>query len=164
MGWVYIIGGVFVVLGASVFFGAPYVPSHRRDLRQLFDELRPLSEHDVVFDAGSGDGVVLREAARHGAKAIGYEINPVYWIASLLLSRKTKNVSIKLQNFWTSPFPDDMTVLYVFFVSRDGKKLEARLAKERARLARTFTVIAYGIPLPTVAPQRSFGAFHIYEF
>ena len=41
--WVYIIGLAVLIIGMGVFFGAPYVPSHRKDVRRLFEELYPLS-------------------------------------------------------------------------------------------------------------------------
>lgn len=164
MTWLYIIGTVVVLIGASAFFGAPYVPSRRRDVRRMFDELYPLSSQDVVFDAGSGDGLVLREASRRGAKSYGYEINPLFWALSRMLSARFKNVHILLRNFWVTPLPNDMTLFYIFSVTRDGKRLLARLQKERIRRGRPFTVVCYGSPLPGVAPARSFEAYTLYEF
>ena len=35
-----------------------------------------VSEDDVVYDLGSGDGRILIAAARRGARAVGYEIDP----------------------------------------------------------------------------------------
>lgn len=164
MEWVYIAGGIVLLLGMSVFFGAPYLPSRRRDLRRMFDTLYPLSKHDVVFDAGSGDGVVLREVSRRGAKAVGYEINPVYWLVSVLLSRRFKRVTVLLRNFWVEKFPDDVTLVYVFAVSRDGKRLVKKITQERKRLDRPLTVVCYGSPLPGIEPTQSFEAYHLYHF
>jgi hypothetical protein len=164
MEWIYIVGFVVVALGASVFFGAPYVPSRRSHMRRMFDSLYPLSKSDVLFDAGSGDGLILREASRRGAKAYGYEINPIYWLVSLIMCAGYLRVTIKLRNFWVSPFPDAMTVLYVFAVTRDGKKLVKKIKHERARLNRPFTVICYGSPLPGVEPAKTFEAYSLYEF
>lgn len=164
MTWFYAIGVIIVLIGASAFFGAPYVPSRRRDVRRMFDELYPLLADDVVFDAGSGDGLVLREASRRGAKAYGYEINPIFWALSRLLSLKDPNVRVALRNFWYTPLPDAMTLFYIFSVSRDGKRLVARLQKERIRRDRPFTVVCYGSPLPGVTPTRSFEAYTLYEF
>lgn len=160
----YIVGLIVVLLGASVFFGAPYVPSRRRDLKRMFDELHPVGEGDVVYDVGSGDGVVLREVSRRGAKAVGLEINPVFWAISRILSRGHPNVSIVLGNFWIDPFPDDVTLVYAFAVSRDGKRLIAKMESERERLGRPLTVVCYGSPLPGIEPVRNFEAYHLYTF
>lgn len=76
--WAYLIGAVVVFIGISAFFGAPYIPTLRRDVRRMFDELAPISKSDVVLDLGSGDGVVLREITKRGAKAVGYELHPFF--------------------------------------------------------------------------------------
>lgn len=162
--WVYIIGAFVVLIGASAFFGAPYVPSRRRDVQKMFDNLYPLSENDVLFDAGSGDGLVLREASRRGAKAIGYEINPAIWLLGYVLSARSKNVSTYIRNFWVTPFPDDVTFIYTFSVSRDSKRLVQHLEKERRRLDRPFKVVCYGSPLPGVKPLQQFEAYSLYQF
>ena len=85
MTWLYIVGGVVVVLGFTAFFGAPYVPSRRRDVRRLFMNDYPLRSDDVVLDLGSGDGTVLRVIRQAGARAIGYELHPLlYWLQQQL--------------------------------------------------------------------------------
>lgn len=162
--WVYIIGLLVVLIGASVFFGAPYVPSLRRDVRRMFERLYPVAAHDVVFDAGSGDGLILREVSRRGAKAVGYEINPLFWVISKILTAGYRHTTIKLRNFWLEPFPDDMTLLYVFAVTRDGKKLVAKIRSERERIGRPFKVVCYGSPLPGITPAKAFEAYTLYEF
>ena len=161
---IYIVGFFVLLIGLGVFFGAPYVPSRRQDLQRMFDTLYPLSADDVLFDAGSGDGIILREASRRGAKAVGYEINPLFWAISKYLSKNYKGVRIKLANFWVEPLPNDTTVVYVFAVSRDGKRVVKKMTAERERLGRPLTVICYGSPLPGVAPAKTYEAYHLYVF
>lgn len=60
----YVILGVVVIFGVVAFRGAPYVPSHPAQVRKAFTELYALNKKDVVLDAGSGDGLVLRIAAK----------------------------------------------------------------------------------------------------
>lgn len=164
MVWIYIVGSIVVLIGASAFFGAPYVPSRRRDVVRMFDALYPLSNQDVVFDAGSGDGLILREVSRRGATAIGSEINPLFWVISKIACSGYKKISIHLGNFWLDPFPNNVTMIYIFAVTRDGKRLAAKLAKERERLDRPFAVVCYGSPLPGIAPVKSFEAYTLYQF
>ncbi len=164
MNWVYVVGGLVVVLGFSVFFGAPYVPSRRRDLRRMFDELYPLTGQDVVIDVGSGDGVILREASRRGAKAIGYEISPVLVVISKWLSRHDKKVTIYLSNFWLADFPNDTTVVYAFSVQRDVKKLENKMQTQANRLNKPLALVCYASPLRNKKPEREFEAYHLYMF
>ena len=162
--WLYIVGGIVVLLGFSVFFGAPYVPSRRRDITRMFDTLYPLTPQDVLIDVGSGDGVVLREAGRRGATAVGYEINPLLVAISKLLSRRDTKVTITMANFWSTEFPQATTAVYAFSVERDGTKLMNKLQSEATRLNKQLILICYGSPLLDVSVVRNFEAYHLYEF
>lgn len=162
MAWLYIVGGIIVLLGASVFFGAPYVPTKRRELRRMFDILYPLSKNDVVLDIGSGDGVVLREVSRRGIRAVGYEIHPVYWLVSKVLSWGDRKVSVRLCNAWTTPFPDEVTLVYAFSVQRDSRKLVWTVRREAGRLGRPLTLVCYGSPIKGITPTRTYEAYFLY--
>lgn len=160
--WVYLAGCLALFLGMSVFFGAPYVPSRRRDVRRLFDTALPLNDTDTVLDIGSGDGLVLREVSRRGAKAVGYEIHPLFvWIARWL-SWRDANVTVRWVNGWREPFPDATTVVYVFSVSRDGKRLLRSVQREANRMQRALKLVCYGSPLEGVEPVATFEAYIIY--
>ncbi len=162
--WIYIVGCIVVLVGISVFFGAPYVPSLRRDIKNLFDEFTPVGEGDVVLDIGSGDGIVLREVSRRGANAVGYEIHPLFVGISKLLSLGDRRVLVRWVNAWVAPFPDDVTLIYAFAVGRDGAKLSKKVQREANRLGRPLTIVCYGNPLPGRTPARSFEAYHLYSF
>lgn len=162
--WFYVVGGVVALLGFSVFFGAPYVPSRRRDLKRMFDKLYPLSAKDTVIDVGSGDGIILREASRRGAKAVGYEISPLLVVISKWLSRHDKKVTISMANFWLAKFPKATTAIYAFSVERDARKLTKKIQSESDRLNKPLILICYGSPLPKKPAERTFEAYHLYLF
>jgi hypothetical protein len=164
MMWAYIIGGLVVVFGFSVFFGAPYVPSRRRDVVRMFDELYALKPSDYVIDVGSGDGIILREVSRRGARATGYEISPILVAISKWLSRRDEKVSVVMANFWLAEFPEATTLIYAFSVDRDVKKLQQKIQDEANRLNKPLTLICYGSPLAGVAAEREFEAYHLYQF
>lgn len=148
----------------TVFTGAPYVPSKRRDIMKAFDEVYQLRSADVVLDLGSGDGVVLRIAASRGARrALGYEISPLLVLVSRVLHRNYKNAQTKLANIWTTPFPDDVTLVYLFGDTRDLKRLEKRLSSEATRLDRTLHVLSYGFQF-SFASKSDNGLHYLYEF
>jgi hypothetical protein len=108
--------------------------------------------------------VVLREASRRGAQAVGFEVHPLFVYISRFLSRGDRNVSIQLANVWTTPFPDGVTLVYAFSVARDGKRLTRKVQREANRLGRTLTLVCYGNPLPKREPVRLHGAYELYEF
>lgn len=163
--WLYSLGIIVVVLGASVFFGAPYVPTKRRELRRMFEHLRPLSSKDVLLDIGSGDGVVLREAAKRGIRrAVGYEIHPIFWAISKVAGWGNDTVQPMLRNAWTTPFPDDVTLVYAFAVQRDGRRLVRVMQREVERLGRPLELVCYASPLKGYTPVRTFEAYALYQF
>lgn len=156
------IGIIILIFGFVVFIGSPYVPSQKKYIRQLFRELYPLTNKDLLVDIGSGDGIVLREAARLGASAVGYEINPILVLVSRLLSRNDKKVSVKFADFWASNLPDKTTVVYVFSVSRDMKKILLKLQSETNRLDRPISILSYGSKFDGQKILKNVGAYHLY--
>lgn len=157
---------VFVLLfGLTVFRGAPYVPSKRRDIKKAFDELYKLGRNDVLVDVGSGDGIVLREAASRGARATGYEINPVLVVLSRWLSRRFQSVTVRLADFWLTDFPDEVTIVYAFGESRDIERIARKVQAEAARLGRPLFFMSYGFSLKDGSSlQRKAGAHFLYRF
>lgn len=153
---------LFLVFSLVVFVGAPYVPSQRRYIKRAFTDLYKLSQRDVLVDVGSGDGVVLRIAATYGAKAIGYEINPVLVWISRILARNNKRVKVKLADFWSAKLPANVTVVYVFAVERDTKRLTNRLTSEAKRLSKSINVITYGAGLVGMEPIKQVDAYSLY--
>ena len=155
---------IVLLFGFVVFFGAPYVPSKRRDLAQAFDELYPLGPDDVLVDIGSGDGVVLRQAAKKGAKAVGYELNPLLVVLSRFLSRREPKVVIYLANFWKAKLPADTTVVYTFGETRDITKMAKKVENEALRLEKTLIFISYAFAVPGQKPHKTLGAYFLYKY
>lgn len=157
--------GLFVVLfGFVVFRGAPYVPSQKKFTRQAFSELYPLGPRDVLVDVGSGDGVVLRVASERGARAIGYEINPLLVVLSRFFSRHDPNVSVELADFWLATLPKGTTVVYAFAATPYMKKMAVKMQQEANRLGYPLRFISHGSVLPNQKAIASLGAYSLYEF
>lgn len=160
----WIVVAVLLLFGLVVFRGAPYVPSHKKEVRRAFRELYPLGSHDTLVDIGSGDGVILRLAAKQGAHAVGYELNPLLVGVSWLLSRRNPLVRVRLVDFWLTKLPDDTTVVYAFMVTRDVKKMVKKLQSEADRRRRPLHLILYGNVIPTRQPVKIVSAFRLYRF
>lgn len=161
--WLWIIAAIVVVFGFVVFRGAPYVPSKKSELRRVFSELYPLGKDDLLVDIGSGDGVVLRQAAALGARAVGYELNPVLVGISWLLSRRNGLVSTRLADFWFVQLPPETSVVYVFGESRDIVKMAGKVQKEAQRLQKSLALISYGFTIPGREHVEQLGAHYLYR-
>jgi SAM-dependent methyltransferase len=53
----------------------PFVPTPQEVVDKMI-ELAGVKKGDVVYDLGSGDGRIVITAAKKGAKAVGFEIDP----------------------------------------------------------------------------------------
>ena len=162
--WVIVTTAAVVVLlfGFVVFRGAPYVPSRKRDVRAAFENLYTIGPSDTLVDIGSGDGVVLRMAAERGARAVGYELNPLLVGISWLLRRGDSRVSVRLADAWRVDLPAETTIVYVFSTSRDIEKLGRWLDEQAAKSGNSFYFMSYGFELQRTA-LRNYGAHYLYE-
>lgn len=159
-------GGVVALFLLTVLVGAPYVPTHGRQFRQLLDKLQLDRQRDVLVDLGSGDGQVIRLAAGHVKRAVGYEINPVLLAAARWRTRHQPSVELHLADFRRIQLPTDTTVVYIFsagaFLDQVMKLLQNHLTITNQPL----TVISYGFELNFEIPvtvEIEYG-FYIYKF
>lgn len=154
---------LFLAVGFTVFFGAPYVPSRKREICQAFTKLYPLTQHDTLVDLGSGDGVVLRSARERGAVAVGYELSPpLAWISKALARGDTKQVIFN-ESYWRADFPAQTTVVYAFSDSRDIEKMHDLVERQATKLGKTLHFITYGAKAPHKTPANAMGAYFLYR-
>ena len=70
-----------------VLFGALWVPTSVRMVHKM-PKIAEVGPGDLVYDLGCGDGRVLITAARrYGARAVGFEIDPLRYLWCQLLIR-----------------------------------------------------------------------------
>lgn len=87
------------------FYGAPFLPSYRRQKRKILEPLFELARSapgNKFIDLGSGDGRVVMEFARRGFDSWGVEFNPalVLWSRWQIKLAGFKNARIIKKNFW----------------------------------------------------------------
>lgn len=156
------------------YIGAPWVPTRRRAIEKAFKQIK-LSPEDTVIDLGSGDGSVLFEAAKSGAKSIGYELSPFMWaIASLrkvisnltIIQFNNPAPKIFLRNFYKQDLPQSTTVIFVFLMPANMPRLKEYLRSQN--LPNLKTVLAYTFPFKDIPPKgvvntRDCGNIYIYD-
>ena len=160
MPWLLIAIGLFGGFGVAVFIGAPYLPILRRDYEPLL-ELAELKPGQTLIDLGSGDGRLLRAVAKQNVRAIGYEINPILFVVSLIICWRYRNlVTIKLGNYWHVCLPP-ADIIYVFLLDRYMDRLDAKLTQELTRPTR---VVSFVFKIPGKLPARSSRNAFVYEY
>ena len=123
---------VLMIFALAVFFGAPYLPTLKPQARAALD-LLDLKPGQTLLELGSGDGRVLRQAARRGIKAVGYEINPILVIVSYIVTFKyRRHVTIKWRNYWRADWPQ-ADGIYVFLLDKYMVKLDKKIRRQKPR-------------------------------
>lgn len=157
------LGIILAIFLLTVLRGAPYVPSRRRDIDRAFGELYRLQPNDVFVDLGSGDGKVCLAAAEHGARAIGYEINPILVLISRWRAQGKKGVQFLLRDFWRSKLPTSVTVVYIFGDGRDITKMVDWVEAQATRLKHPIYVLSYAFEVPSRVLTARNDAHFLYE-
>ena len=139
-------GGCILLL--TFFFGPPFMPTPMSIIKELI-QIANISKKDIVIDLGSGDGRMLIYAARQGATAKGWEINPflILWTRLVVYRyRVGKRVKVYLQNYHKADL-SDATVVFLYNLPPHMPKLEQKLQKD---LQKGTTIISYKFTLPTL--------------
>jgi hypothetical protein len=144
----FVLGSGFA-LGALL--GAPYLPVRRQDEQSLLD-LGELKAGDTLIDLGAGDGRLLKVAAKRGIKGIGYEINLLLYLWSLINCwRYRRLVTLRWGNYWDVKLPQ-ADAIYVFLISHYMAKLDEKLTRE---ITKPTKVISYVFRIPNKKPYKT---------
>ena len=145
---------------ASLVSGAPPVAIHRRALAKALD-LAELKPGELLIDLGCGYGGLLIAAAQRGARATGYEINPIVWLIAWVRTRRYRHlVSVRLGDFWTASIAEAQ-VVFVFLLDRHMLRLESKLKRECRPGAR---VVSYAFELPGRKVSQQTDLLFRYDF
>lgn len=151
---------VAVVFLFVVFYGAPFLPTRhsRIDEAIMLLDLRP---GQVLLELGSGDGRVLRAAARKGIRSVGYELNPLLVIYSRLLNLRYGHlIQVELANYWNLKLPD-CDAIYVFLLNPYMAKLDKKISQE---ITKPVKVLSFAFPFPDRKPIQESNGLMLYSF
>ena len=141
--------------------GAPYVPT-RNDTAVKMLEFSDIKPGMKVYDLGSGDGKLLFMAAKNGAVATGFEINPYLVILTNIRALVTTNKNVKAvwKNFWHADLKD-ADVVYVYLLPWRMKQLDTMLKKN---LKKRSLVISNSFIFPDWKIEKQDPDAHVYTF
>jgi SAM-dependent methyltransferase len=117
---------------------APYVPTPQ-DVVDRMLKLAEVTDKDVVYDLGCGDGrIVITAAQKYGARGVGVDIDPQRVAESQGNARTAgvdKLVSFKLEDAMTVDV-SKATVVTLYLLSASNMKLRPLLTRQLAPGAR----------------------------
>lgn len=148
----------------SVFYGSPYVMADKKVISEAL-RLAKLKKGETFYDLGCGRGDVLIEAAKIGAKAIGFEISPYYYLLAKLktsiwriyypFTRSSKKmasnniferISIRHKNIYSINLAK-ADVVYVYLLPKMLEKLTPKFKRE---LRKGNRLISIGFPIKNI--------------
>jgi hypothetical protein len=161
MFWLALVGClILLVFSGVLLFGAPYLPTLKKQQKVALD-LLSLEPGQLLIELGSGDGRILKEAARRGVMAVGYEINPFLVIYSKITCwPQRKLVKTHWRNFWhISISPADG--IYTFLLDRYMPKLDRKIISE---IKKPLKLVSYTFELPSRKPIKKQSGLMLYHF
>lgn len=155
---------IIVILVASfggvIIFGAPYVPTMKAQTEQALD-LSGLRRGQSLIELGSGDGRVALAAARRGYQVVGYELNPILVLVSLVVTWRYRDlVSIRWANFLKADWPEARAV-FIFGLDKLMPKIDRKLSREAQKPVR---LVSYAFKVPGRQQSETSGALLAYDY
>lgn len=151
---------IILLFSFVIFFGAPYLPTLKKQSDDAF-KLLNLEPGQILLELGSGDGRILREAAKRGINGIGYEINPVLvWYSRLRAWRYRHLLRFECRNYWHKTLPP-CDGIYVFLLDKYMVKLDKKIVQE---VPKPVKVVSYAFKIPGRQPVRERNALCLYEY
>jgi hypothetical protein len=142
--------------------GAIYYPTTPDAVTQIL-KLAQTGPKDTLIDLGSGDGRILIAAARLGAMAIGYEINPfLVWRSRRLIhqAKLDKLATVRWKSFWQADF-SQATIVTVYLFPHLMNRLQRLLEKE---VNHPIRLVVNNYPFPQLTSVKHHGQIYLYHF
>lgn len=132
--------------------GAPYAPTFSPAIKKALDFIK-LDSNDVLVDLGAGDGKVLLAAHKRGAKAIGFELSPIMAFVIWIRALGKKRISVRMSNFYKKEIPPETTVIFIFLIPENMKKVKEYLTKQKMPNVRH--ILVYAFPFKDLDPVKT---------
>lgn len=149
-----VVVGLLVALTLTAYAGvrgAPWLPTPQRAVEAALDAAH-VGPSDVVVDLGAGDGRVLLAAARRGARAVGYELSPFFWVIAWLWTLGFRD---RVRVVLADGFQADLSAATVVFAFlRPATMPRPAATMNQLRFTRRIQVLSYAFPLPDWCSDR----------
>lgn len=104
--------------------------------------LADVNPNDILYDLGAGDGRIVTTAVKDfGARAIGYEIDPIRFLISwlrIIFSGALGRAVVRYKNFYKADLKE-ATVVTLFLRQHTNERLREKLERELAPGSRVVT-------------------------
>lgn len=120
-GFILVILSLLILPGLyAAIIGGPFVPSNRKRHKAMIS-LADLTDNDILYDIGCGDGRLVFSAAPYVKKAIGYELSIPLYLFAKLKSLFKKRSEIRYGNIWKQDYKD-ADVIFCYLLPASMKR------------------------------------------
>ncbi len=140
----------------------PYVPSSWK-ITKIMVDLAEIKPGMKVLELGSGDGRIVVEAAKRGAIALGYELDPILVQRSRFKAWRAgvqDRVTFKQVNIWKQEWPADVSVVFLYALPRYMDKIWKHACE---RFAPGTIIISHAFLFHGVEPVKTEGIVRAYK-
>jgi 16S rRNA A1518/A1519 N6-dimethyltransferase RsmA/KsgA/DIM1 with predicted DNA glycosylase/AP lyase activity len=157
----YIVVSIIILFfGIGAWRGAPYLPILDKQGESLLD-FSEIKKGQRLIDLGSGDGKLLKLAAKRGVSSVGYEINPLLYVVSKIYTYKYRHlITIHLADFWFVDLPET-DLIAVFLIDRYMERLDNKLSKQ---LTSPTKLVSYVYSIPNKIPDKTNKNSYLYNY
>jgi len=143
-----------------IFMGAIFLPTPMRIVEKMLD-IAEVGEGDVVYDLGSGDGRIIIEAARRGARAVGVEVDLIRVLWSRMNARSFGDRVKVVRGDFLKTHLTGATVVTVY----QGESINNRLkAKFEAELPPGTRIVSFDFKFEGWASEKKYADEKVYLY
>jgi 16S rRNA A1518/A1519 N6-dimethyltransferase RsmA/KsgA/DIM1 with predicted DNA glycosylase/AP lyase activity len=152
---------VVLLFSFVVAFGAPFLPTLSKRVDDAI-ELIELKEGQTLLELGSGDGRLLKAAAKKGINSVGFELNPILVVYSRITTWKyRKYVTVKWGNYWNKKWPE-ADAIYVFLLNPYMSKLHKKVVQYSNK--KPLTVVSFAFKITEKKPSKEINSMFQYKY
>lgn len=156
--WIFI--ALALCFALVVFFGAPFLPTLRPQIKAALD-LLDLKPGQTMLELGCGDGRVLIAAAQRGINSVGYELNPILALIAWARTRRyRKHIRVIWGNYWVSTWPR-ADAIFGFILARYMSKLHKKVMQYSSR---PLLIASFAFTIPEKKPTKVEQGVYLYEY
>ena len=150
----------FLLFTFVVFYGAPFLPTRKSRVEEALD-LLDIKSGQTLLELGSGDGRMLRAAAKRGIRSIGYELNPVLMAWSRIRCWRWRHiVTIYCANYWNISLPP-ADGIYVFLLQPYMMRLDTKIQFE---IKQPTCLVSFAFHIPDKIPVVEQNGLFVYHY
>lgn len=156
------IAAAVILLGFTVLFGPPYLPTLRKNMDAALD-LLDLQPGQTLLELGSGDGRVLVAAARRGLNVVGVELSPLLVLVSWLRTwRYRKQVRIIWGNYFSLHWPA-ADGIFTFMLQRQMGELDQAIRRWKPK-DKTVRLASFVFTVPGKQATKRQNSVYLYTY